>query len=482
MVPFSSDRLLSAAQREPVRLPDAADIATSAQESFEKHLRHAASSGTNDRPDAAEPEGDDQQTRNENTTAPDESQVPAGAANEQEDAAGAEPREDDGAVATESDEPPSDEQPEGDEAEAGVFAAHADQRVSDETLDLDADAVEATAKDRSAERNSSSDDAALRNEQSGTQTLEELAEPELAEAAATEEVARHADQSDSSQDRLIRADTTDVATEDQAHLQRQRGLDSRASEARESSVSQEAGLEQTEQVGTTRKSSDALPQQINEAAVAAREAELSAEALSQDDGASQNRNRDRHSQVVQKVDSAPSESGAAPPTAANRFAQHLTTQSSERSGGLQISDADHRRFVDRVARALPTAEGRGGTLRVRLSPPELGALRLEVKVLNGTLTAKVEAETPLARSLLLDSLPVLRERLEGQGVRVDQFDVDLLDRQTPETPNGLEQQRDQQDDSPADREATAKQEETTDETPGLIATTPSGDEQLNVII
>jgi flagellar hook-length control protein FliK len=216
--------------------------------------------------------------------------------------------------------------------------------------------------------------------------------------------------------------------------------------------------------------------------VAAREAELSAEAGSQDDETSQHRSRDRNSSVVQKVDSARSENASIPPTTANRFAQQLTTQGAERSAGMQISEADHRRFVDRVARALPTAEGRGGTLRLRLSPPELGALRLEVKVLNGALTARVEAETPLARSLLLDSLPVLRERLEDQGVRVDQFDVDLLDRQAAETPDGLEQQRDQQDDTPADREAVTKQDESTDEPVGQIVRTLTGDEQLNVII
>jgi flagellar hook-length control protein FliK len=43
----------------------------------------------------------------------------------------------------------------------------------------------------------------------------------------------------------------------------------------------------------------------------------------------------------------------------------------------------------------------------------------------GTLSAKIEADTPAARSALLDSLPVLRERLAEQQIRVEKFDVDV---------------------------------------------------------
>jgi hypothetical protein len=61
---------------------------------------------------------------------------------------------------------------------------------------------------------------------------------------------------------------------------------------------------------------------------------------------------------------------------------------------------------------------------------------LEVKVQAGVLTARVEAETAVARSILLDNLPVLRERLAEQGVRVEQFDVSLADRQPGGPPDG----------------------------------------------
>jgi len=94
------------------------------------------------------------------------------------------------------------------------------------------------------------------------------------------------------------------------------------------------------------------------------------------------------------------------------------------SGGL--SQGDRVRLVQRVARAVQTAQERGGDLQLRLSPPELGSLRLQVKMTDGALTARLEAETPQAQQVLTDGLPQLRERLAEQNIRVERFDVDLM--------------------------------------------------------
>ena len=84
---------------------------------------------------------------------------------------------------------------------------------------------------------------------------------------------------------------------------------------------------------------------------------------------------------------------------------------------------------------MHAANERGGPLRLRLSPPELGALQLELRVRDGVMTARVTAETEAARTLLLDSLPDLRERLALQDVRLDRFDVDLRDSGQDRTPD-----------------------------------------------
>ncbi len=110
-----------------------------------------------------------------------------------------------------------------------------------------------------------------------------------------------------------------------------------------------------------------------------------------------------------------------------RLPQQLVGHASESSDRSIRTGPDQQRFVERVARALQAAEGRGGHLRLRLHPPELGALRLDVQVRGGVMHARIEAEQSAARTMLMDGLPMLRERLAEQGIRVEQFDVGVLD-------------------------------------------------------
>ncbi len=112
-----------------------------------------------------------------------------------------------------------------------------------------------------------------------------------------------------------------------------------------------------------------------------------------------------------------------------------STQPSQKADGP--GQVDRTRFVQRVARAFQTMGDRSGTVRLRLSPPELGSLRLEISVRNGMMTANVEAETPAARNLLLDNLPALRERLAQQDIKVEQFNVDLSGRSPGGSPDQM---------------------------------------------
>jgi flagellar hook-length control protein FliK len=89
------------------------------------------------------------------------------------------------------------------------------------------------------------------------------------------------------------------------------------------------------------------------------------------------------------------------------------------------SVGDRARFVGRVEGAIRAAQQRDGHVHVRLSPPELGSLRIELSFSQGVLIARLEAETTTARNLLLDNLPALRDRLAQQDVRVERFDVDV---------------------------------------------------------
>jgi flagellar hook-length control protein FliK len=102
-------------------------------------------------------------------------------------------------------------------------------------------------------------------------------------------------------------------------------------------------------------------------------------------------------------------------------------------------EVDTTRLISRVVRAFSAAQERDGEVRLRLSPPELGSLRLDVRVENGALTAHLQTETDSARVAIIDNLPTLRDRLAEQGVRIERFDVDLMQRQSggmPDQPGG----------------------------------------------
>jgi flagellar hook-length control protein FliK len=113
-----------------------------------------------------------------------------------------------------------------------------------------------------------------------------------------------------------------------------------------------------------------------------------------------------------------------------------------------LPHVDAARFVGRVAKAIQTANERGGALQLRLSPPELGTLRLELTVHNGVMSALLEAESPVARQVLLDHLPMLRDRLAEQNIRLERFDVEVRQDGSGGQPDPRASQQDQRQQQP----------------------------------
>ncbi|MGI8980767.1 MAG: flagellar hook-length control protein FliK [Pirellulaceae bacterium] len=128
----------------------------------------------------------------------------------------------------------------------------------------------------------------------------------------------------------------------------------------------------------------------------------------------------------------------------NRLPQHVLTRSEAHQGHNPAPvPVDSARFLSRVAKAFLSAQQRDGEVRLRLSPPELGSLRLQISVQDGVMVARMETETEAARSSLVNNLPALRERLAEQGVRIERFDIDLMQRPptgTPDRPSDPQQQ------------------------------------------
>lgn len=112
-------------------------------------------------------------------------------------------------------------------------------------------------------------------------------------------------------------------------------------------------------------------------------------------------------------------------TATSSASQATASQNPSQDAARGVDPA---RFVHRVANAFASLSQRGGdSVRLKLYPPELGSLRMEITVKNGELSARVEAETSAAKSVLLDNLPHLRDRLAEQGIKVERFDVGVSD-------------------------------------------------------
>lgn len=101
------------------------------------------------------------------------------------------------------------------------------------------------------------------------------------------------------------------------------------------------------------------------------------------------------------------------------------TRGQKPASGSDAPQVDPARFVSRVAKAIHTANERGGDLQLRLAPPELGTLKIELNIKDGVMSAALEADNASARRLLLDHLPTLRERLAEQNIRIERFDVDV---------------------------------------------------------
>lgn len=97
------------------------------------------------------------------------------------------------------------------------------------------------------------------------------------------------------------------------------------------------------------------------------------------------------------------------------------------SSGEAPVDPSRPESADRVARMVQSSLRTGRPLRVRLSPPELGTLQIEVASRSGAVTARLDVQSPAARQVVLDNLSSLQESLAQQGTPIDHIEVHLSD-------------------------------------------------------
>ena len=119
---------------------------------------------------------------------------------------------------------------------------------------------------------------------------------------------------------------------------------------------------------------------------------------------------------------------AAPPSPLSVMTQ-LDSPSHVQSSPV-LPDTDTTDSDPNVARVMRGVRGvinqNGGSVKVRLNPPELGVVRVQMKIDHGTVVAQLQAEHESARTLLTHQLSQLRHALESHGLTVDKLDVQAM--------------------------------------------------------
>lgn len=91
--------------------------------------------------------------------------------------------------------------------------------------------------------------------------------------------------------------------------------------------------------------------------------------------------------------------------------------------GVDLNAVERARLLQRVTRAFQQLGGEGGRVRLKLHPPRLGTVGIEVGVDGAKMRARIVTETDSARSALRDAVPELRQRLVELGVQLEAIDI-----------------------------------------------------------
>ncbi|TWU50904.1 Flagellar hook-length control protein FliK [Rubripirellula tenax] len=113
----------------------------------------------------------------------------------------------------------------------------------------------------------------------------------------------------------------------------------------------------------------------------------------------------------------------APPTE-NRVNGEPKTKASAGSQTDNVDTLARIKLIQRVSKAFQHLGPDGGVVRLRLAPSELGTVRVEMRLHQSKIEARVVADTEAASAALREHLPELRSRLESFGLQVEKMDVE----------------------------------------------------------
>ena len=143
----------------------------------------------------------------------------------------------------------------------------------------------------------------------------------------------------------------------------------------------------------------------------------------------------------------------------------------------QLSDLN----ATRLARGLQNAvQQGGGAVTLRLTPPEMGTVRIELELHGARVNAQFHAQTDSARQMLTQQLSQLRQALESQGLTVERLGAQTMLSSTSQANSQQTQQQGQQGSaSYSEAEASPNEGRSRGEY-GKQGGDPQGDEQRSL--
>ncbi|MCA9015651.1 MAG: flagellar hook-length control protein FliK, partial [Planctomycetaceae bacterium] len=114
-----------------------------------------------------------------------------------------------------------------------------------------------------------------------------------------------------------------------------------------------------------------------------------------------------------------------PQTAGIHQTTHAAGTQSTAPAGPPVDVKQVEQLVERVVEAVRQSQSTGQQLKIRLSPPELGTLQIEVSLKNGEYSAKLEVQNRHAQKVINDNIAQLKEALSKTGVSLDRIDVHI---------------------------------------------------------
>ncbi len=166
---------------------------------------------------------------------------------------------------------------------------------------------------------------------------------------------------------------------------------------------------------------------------------------------------DAESKTAQTTQSATNAVSSIPTplsTADPKSAQHVVPAPATPQFDAQTVEANHDRIITSIRSELFP---HGGTMQLRLDPPELGSMQVQISVRDGVMTASFQTTNDQATKMLSHSLDQLKQSLEMQGVTVGKIQVQQVPRDH-QSSNQQDEGRGQHEGQPQDGSARQEQQ------------------------